>query len=404
MIWLMTLGVLIWMSVSVGLASQAAARMFVIWRPSWLSIDAKPSLVRFLLGTGLLAASHPLPGGAEEQAFLFQSLRLRSWRSNLLWTAFSSCGLWMSCLMALSVFRMSGLVVAALGGVLFLIASFVPRLWGMGTLITSWGVFLFLAESGARVASGLMGLGGADLIIWLTDGRPQVVFAILVLVTVLTVILRLRFFFFSVAVLLLSMGWISVSGAVMMWLGERIGWSLIPWAYVRRARQGPRWLLFFSAMTGLAGGFIGFLLVGWARNSLMISPSLGGAGPFEVMSAFVVLSILAEVPILLLRMGWGHFAARSHPDDLLDSTERIWVDPVSLALSEDLLRVAHAGARGRLDRILEIRMEMEADDWNKVPAGVRSASEREVRELEGSLRGVEALLSSSSSGFQVSLR
>ncbi|HRO66082.1 MAG TPA: hypothetical protein PL182_00805 [Pseudobdellovibrionaceae bacterium] len=397
MMWFLFLGIVALMAGAMGVLSSTIARFFERKRLIWLGTNEEKNLPKFLLQNAFLALTNPSPGRSRFQAFFFQDLRLRSWRANLLWSCWGSLALWLPFVVTLSLFRVNGLMVIGVGGLVLVAASFLPRFQSGAVLILVWGAFLLLLENGIRTGGGLIMNDGMQLVSFLADGRSTAVLSLFVLAVIVAALTQFQFFFFSLAVLLLSAGWISLSGAVLLWLGERVGLAVGLWLRERKARTGPRRLLNLSLQAGLGGGLLGVLLVGFARDLSSVVPAFGEAGPFESLRAFVALSILAEIPILGIASVLGHFAAKSVPDDLFEKT---FSKPDFAVLGGGVVRPALMGLEARLQKLRSIRSELDAEDWQKIPPGVRSASEEEAKDLEKTASDLRAHLLSRSSGFQ----
>ncbi|MBX3039777.1 MAG: hypothetical protein KF789_03580 [Bdellovibrionaceae bacterium] len=401
MMWILFFGLLVLMAGSMGLLSLTVLRLFEKRRLRWLGTNEEKNLLRFLLQNVLLALTGPSPGVSRSQSFFFQDLRLRSWRANLLWACWGSFALWLPFLVALSLFRINGLMVLGAGGFLLAMSSFARRFQPWAILMLSWGAFLFLLESGTRTGAGLMMGEGMDLVAFFADGRPGAVLSLFAGALVFAALTRFQFFAFALSVLLLSAGWISLSGAVLLWLGERVGLAIGFWFRARKSRKGPRQLATLSMLASLGGGLLGLLVVGFARDLLLVVPALGEAGPFESLQAFVFLSILAEIPVLGLASVLGHFAAKTTPDDLFERKPfRHDLD----GLEFGALRAALMGLEARLQKLRSFPTELEPADWQKIPPGIRSASEEETKDLEKMALEIRTHLLSRSSGFRDPLR
>lgn len=400
MMWLLFFGFLFVMAASIStLAWVISERTRGLASTAFFEKSATPSF-RLFVQSAILAMSDPAPSRARLQSLLTQEFRLRHWRSNLLWLVMGPMALWLPVLLTFSIFRLNSHFVLGFAGLLLAFASFVRPLravaWGLGSL----GVFLWTMESSLRSSSSLLSGAGQEVVFWLADGRALSVLLLLILAAAVSALSRIQFFFFCLSVVLLAMGWVSLSGAVALWMGERLGLALGDAWRARGLREGPQRMVQLWVKASLIGTVIGFVILALARGAFEPSSIGGGAAAFGRLEAFVWLSLLVELPVWLSALILGHLASAHTPDDLFSQAKaaHALLDDPAVHRAKLWLK---AGLLERQGQIQAVRAQFGKEDWEKVPPGVREASQKEAGMIEISL---STGLSSGMSGFPDPLR
>lgn len=338
----------------------------------------------------LLVVTDPSLLSNKTCALVTQGLRLRKWKDNLLWSCLASFALWGACVAASFFQQVSALFPLGLGVLLVIIARGVPRLRPIAFLVFMFALFLWAGESSLRLAAGV-GQSGDDVSLWLADGRavPCLVWWLVGMIE--GTIFGFEFLALAAALCLIAPGVMAINVGVALWLGERVGHS------ARLALIGKSRIAGVSRMARqqflmiLAGGVVGWLVIGFARDLWGPVSDIGGANATENLHIFLWLSLIAEIPVLAGAMAWGHFASAAPPSDLFDKTVAV---PTLHEIGNSrpfvygfLLR----GLRARRDEILRLRTQFNENEWAKVPPAVRDASETERRELDRMLAEAESL-------------
>lgn len=396
----LSLGLLFLMFWSLQQAQGALAAALFPWRKKWLwgaGTSGTIALVREQLMAVLL---EPSAHANRTQALTAQLLRLRSWRANLMWACFAFLGVTSWLVFSQLFLRVSGLYVLSVGGLLLFAANFARRGREAALTVLFVGLFLFAAEHFLRL--NLIPSGDVPpLLQWTTDGRGLAVLGLLIAGLLTGWLVRIEGFAFVLAFAGLASGAMSLSGAVMFWAGERAGLSVaLGWtAWRARWPQGARRLAFGVATAAVLGSFIGWWLLGWARDFAMDFGSLGTAQVPMRMDGFLLFSILVELPVIALTLVWGHLAGAKTPDDALESATlaRGWFHQG--ALRTPVLKLLRAGLRGRMDEIDRLRQGFNEAEWEKVPPFVKNASQTERTALAETAKALDADLLSRSEFF-----
>lgn len=325
------------------------------------------------------------------QAAQTQSLRLRSWRLNLLWLVLHPFSRWGTFLAGALVLNVNGWWVFGLGLVLeFLLSFFSQR--GFAMPLVWLGLFLVLAESSLRLSAVWAPGPESTWAFWLADGRPLMMMAMMLAAMALSFLIRREDLFFVAALLGLFAGVLSVNGAFALVLGERGGQLLAAWwdrrdpsPASRHWRQGLMWSL------GL-GLSLSLFLAGWARELWPWGGSWGLESLGARLDLFLTLLLVSEAVFLAVGMVWGHFAALRAPEDVFS--------PLRLnekALRSGLFRFGVIQAWRtqmalRQREILRLRAQFSEAEWQQVPPPVRQASERELEDLKTQDRRLETHL------------
>lgn len=396
---LLSLGLVVLMFWSLQQAQAALAASLHPWRKRWLWNSSTTGLIPLLREQLMLVALEPSVRANRVQALTAQLFRLRTWRANLMWFCFSVLGMAFWLIPGLAFLKVSGLYVLAVGGVLL----FAANLWRKGREISLTvlyvGLFLFAAEQWLRVHAGA---GMAEVswwMTWTTDGRPGAVFLMMIVGLVAGAVLRMEGLSFVVSLAGLATGFLSLNGAVMLWAGERAGLGLSELWTSRGWPKGPRSMVTGLAVASVVGVVIGWLVLGWARTFLGDFGSLGAAHLVTRLEGFFMLSVIVEIPVVVLTMVWGHFVGKTTPDDVLQTThlERSWFH--QSGLRTPTLKLLRAGLMGRVDEIERLRTGFEETNWKDVPVFVKNASNQERETLAATLKTLDADLLSRSEFF-----
>lgn len=359
--------------------------------------ETTPALV---LREAMGAAAACAPQAQTIRAAISQALRLDSWRINLLRACFADLGLWLVLLVCGFFLQLNGLfVVAAAGWSLVIIALGYRPAWlrALTSAILFFGLFLVFGEAFLRFSSGWMSGETGDLAMLLADNRPVAVLVLTVAMTIVSGVSGLEFLAPALALGGLASGVLSLNGAVALMWGERVGLSVRLAIQSRKQIPSVRRLgnlLMISAIIALP---LAFVTLGVARDAL--GPSGGRESLPLLIGNFITFTILTMIPFLAVASVLGHFSAQKTSDDLMEraSLPQKWLREGAIGPFQ--VQVFKQGLRTRRSEIERLRRGFNDEEWMKVPAPVREASERELDHLEGMDSLFEAHLSSRWSFF-----
>lgn len=360
--------------------------------------------LQLVIGHFIFVISDPSPASNRTQALLFQALRLRSWRTNLMQFCFADLGYWLIFLIGLFYFQVGGVFVLAFGGLLLLATGFRwPPLKALAGGVLAVGFFYLLSEVALRMSGPAFGADVSDLTMLLADNRPLALLAISLLMTLLVALTGAEYLGFAAALLGLSSGILSLNGAVALVWGERLGltvrWMWESRGHVSSVRRMTRLLLFSDVVAWP----MALLLLGFLRDFLQIAAPTQ-EDLLQSLEAFLFLSALTLIPFTLSGLVFGHFLGAKAPDDLLDppKTPDLWIRSVAFRMG--LVAPCLQALRNRQDEIERVRTGFNTLEWQKVPPPIREASEREADHLHRSRLAIEAHLLSRSDFFDHQLR
>jgi hypothetical protein len=341
----------------------------------------------------------PAPSAREVRLFAVyqQSLRLESWKSNLLYFCFSDLSLLFLAVILLGLFKISGFFILAFAGLGFLCARLKPALLEKtAALVLYIGLSYFVLENSARFFMGQH----EEVASWVSvfaENRPHFLFFFALLAVSLFAVLRIENFALALGLLGLTGGWMSFSFAAVIFVSERIGSAIR--SYFAYSQQSQSVVLMSKALLAcyVLTFPVGLLLLGFIRD--LQGASIFNISPDQIMPLYILYIFCFLLPNAVALCIWGHFAAQKIRDDLSLPVKACLTSVELGILSTTLLRKSHVAASRRKAEIEQLSAQFEQSGWQGVPAFIRKTSSSELATLKDNILKIETILLSRSKFF-----
>lgn len=236
------------------------------------------------------------------------NLKLLDLRTSLVVMCLSVLGAWWYIVLGLLFLSFNGFFLLGLSFLFSLKWFNSPQMEKIFRWIFFAGLFLVgsdLVLKNSRLLQNI--LGHSDLAFFLADGRMGSLFVLIAVAIGFNFIFRYEYWSLALGLSLMVANIISLNGALALFVGERIGASLLFWWRCRTTADEVKSFSNRLAVVSVLSVLVGFLFAGEARSQFTFGFDNDMASYQNKSLVLIMLIIFILLIQLVAQMTWGHF-------------------------------------------------------------------------------------------------